>query len=118
VRRIALNRCMQQLRSAWVVKRADVDVVELLAARSDRHAVESESELGRALDRLSDTARAVVWLYDVEGSTHAEIANLMGRTPSFSKSQLARAHGRLREILSNEFVEEWAEPCRTINTLS
>jgi RNA polymerase sigma-70 factor (ECF subfamily) len=41
----------------------------------------------------------VVWLHDVEGYTHAEIGRLLGRTASFSKSQLARAHARLRELL-------------------
>jgi RNA polymerase sigma-70 factor (ECF subfamily) len=56
-------------------------------------------ELERALDALPATARAVVWLHDVEGLTHREIAKLMGRTASFSKSQLARAHERLRTLL-------------------
>jgi RNA polymerase sigma-70 factor (ECF subfamily) len=53
-------------------------------------------DLETALDRLSDTARAVVWLHDVEGFTHEEIGAQMGKTPSFSKSQLARAHQKLR----------------------
>jgi len=57
-------------------------------------------DLDTALSTLSDTARSVVWLHDVEGYTHEEIAELMERTPSFSKSQLARAHGRLRRCLT------------------
>lgn len=56
-------------------------------------------DLEAALERLSETARAVVWLHDVEGYTHDEIAEMMGKTTSFSKSQLARAHGRLRQWL-------------------
>lgn len=55
-----------------------------------------ERDLADALASLPDTSRAVVWLYDVEGYTHVEIAKLMGRTVSFSKSQLARAHARLK----------------------
>lgn len=55
--------------------------------------------LDRALNRLPDTARAVLWLYHVEGCTHVEIAEQFGRTVSFSKSQLARATRRLREML-------------------
>jgi RNA polymerase sigma-70 factor (ECF subfamily) len=39
----------------------------------------------------------VVWLYEVEGYSHEEIATEFGRSVSFSKSQLARAHRRLRE---------------------
>jgi len=59
-------------------------------------------DLEAALERLSATARAVVWLHDVEGYTHEEIAAMMGKTPSFSKSQLARAHTRLRRWLGEE----------------
>jgi RNA polymerase sigma-70 factor (ECF subfamily) len=57
-------------------------------------------DLERAFERLSATSRAVVWLHDVEGFTHEEIAERMGKTVSFSKSQLARAHARLRRLLA------------------
>ncbi len=59
-------------------------------------------DVAAALELLSDGARAVVWLHDVEGYTHDEIAALMGRTASFSKSQLARAHARLRDVLAGQ----------------
>ncbi len=57
-------------------------------------------DLEAALSRLPHTARAVIWLHDVEGYSHDEIATMVGKTPSFSKSQLARAHARLREMLA------------------
>lgn len=60
----------------------------------------ADRDLAEALASLPATSRAVVWLYDVEGYTHAEIARLMGRSLSFSKSQLARAHARLRARLA------------------
>jgi len=56
-------------------------------------------DLERAFEQLTDTSRAVVWLHDVEGYTHEEIGELMGKSVSFSKSQLARAHVRLRGML-------------------
>jgi RNA polymerase sigma-70 factor (ECF subfamily) len=59
-------------------------------------------DLEAALERLSSTSRAVVWLHDVEGYTHEEIAGMMEKTVSFSKSQLARAHTRLRRWLGEE----------------
>ena len=65
-------------------------------------------DLEAALDRLSDAARAVIWLHDVEGYSHDEIAAMAGKTASFSKSQLARAHARLRELLAPGVREE---PC-------
>jgi len=61
-------------------------------------------DLEAALERLPEVSRAVVWLHDVEGYTHEEIAAMMGKTPSFSKSQLARAHVKLRRWLGEEAV--------------
>jgi RNA polymerase sigma-70 factor (ECF subfamily) len=57
-------------------------------------------DLEAALAQLPATTRAVIWLHDVEGYSHDEIAVMAGRTASFSKSQLARAHARLRELLA------------------
>lgn len=58
--------------------------------------------LQRALSALPDTTRSVLWLYHAEGYTHEEIAALMERTASFSKSQLARGTRRLRAMLEPE----------------
>lgn len=58
--------------------------------------------LQRALARLPANTRGVLWLYHAEGYTHEEIATLMQRTPSFSKSQLARGTRRLRALLQIE----------------
>ena len=44
----------------------------------------------------------MVWLHDVEGFTHREIAEFMGKTESFSKSQLSRAYQRLRPFLDSQ----------------
>jgi RNA polymerase sigma-70 factor (ECF subfamily) len=59
-------------------------------------------DLARALDELADTPRTVLWLHDVEGLTHEEIGAAFGRTVSFSKSQLARAHALLRTQLGEQ----------------
>lgn len=102
---IAVNKCLSHLRSPWrrsVMWLDDATTVELeesqlsatLEVEHARHA-----EIETALRKLSPLSRAVVWLHDVEGYTHAEIGQRLGRTVSFSKSQLARAHARLRELL-------------------
>jgi len=62
-------------------------------------------DLERALARLSDVSRVVVILHDIEGYTHREIAALMGKSVSFSKSQLSRAHQRLRRAIETETRE-------------
>jgi RNA polymerase sigma-70 factor (ECF subfamily) len=66
----------------------------------------ASGDLERALGLLSPLPRAVLWLYHVEGYTHAEIARVSGKTISFSKSQLSRAHQKLREIFCGQRVTE------------
>ena len=99
VRTIASSKALMRLRRN---RYRDTDELqdELAAARRDQPHLRMDLEA--ALERLPATARAVVWLHDVEGYTHDEIATMMGRTPSFSKSQLSRAHARLRAWLGEE----------------
>jgi RNA polymerase sigma-70 factor (ECF subfamily) len=117
VRAITVRRCLMHLRSPWrralrwarAADDADAEAVLRVEPASGGDAVDLE----RALARLGDTARAVVWLHDVEGYTHAEIGALLGGTASFSKSQLARAHARLRELLEPEGVKTSCMPVST-----
>ena len=97
IRRIAASKALMRIRKEQI--RATDELVEEEAAGRPAAPVGARIDLERAFERLSDTARAVVWLHDVEGYTHEEIAELMGKTVSFSKSQLARAHQRLRGML-------------------
>ena len=88
---------------------------ETLRRRSRRHVPGSgllermasrRSSPGLALDfeegirRLPDRARDVFVLYDVEGYTHQEVAELMGISIGTSKSQLHRARMMLRDFLN------------------
>jgi RNA polymerase sigma factor (sigma-70 family) len=96
IRRIAINKALSQLRSAWWSRRVDFDRFDQLIGVSGHERTDAQIEIGELLDRLPPAARAVVWLHDGEGYTHGEIAELMGRSVSFSKSQLKRARDRLR----------------------
>lgn len=111
VRRIAVNKCLMHLRSPWVARRVSADASSDFSPAQQAACPGEQASLERALAELSPTARAVIWLHDVEGYTHQEIARFMGRTASFSKSQLARAHERLRELLEGERPEGAAKLC-------
>ena len=63
---------------------------------------EQAIDLDAALGNLPAVSRTVVWLHDVEGYTHKEIAALLGKSESFSKSQLSRAYQKLRPMLNAE----------------
>jgi RNA polymerase sigma-70 factor (ECF subfamily) len=99
IRQIASSKALMRIRRDQV--RATEPLVEEAAGRAGAP-VGARIDHERAFENLSRTARAVVWLHDVEGYTHEEIADMMGKTVSFSKSQLARAHQRLRGLLTAE----------------
>ena len=58
-------------------------------------------DLEQAIARLPERARTVLILFDIEGYSHAEIANLAGMAEGSSKAQLHRARKLVRE--------EWAK---------
>jgi RNA polymerase sigma factor (sigma-70 family) len=108
-RQITLNHCLAHLRSPWQKARSALrdwagsdDAVSLDAVQTMDPPLPEHIDLERALQALGDTPRAVLWLHDVEGLTHAEIGAAFGRSTSFSKSQLARAHALLRVQLVDE----------------
>ena len=104
VRRIAVSRCLMHMRSAWERKAIALDAIAEPASADIDHAtrIELGHDLAAALGELAPNARVVVWLHDVEGYTHREIAELMDKSVSFSKSCLSRAHQQLRDVLVSE----------------
>lgn len=102
IRSLAVNRALMYLRTPW---HRSLEWLDREPGGADRLPSAAppvdpgDDGLERALMSLPALARAVVWLHDVEGYTHAEIGRALGRTPSFSKSQLSRAHARLRALL-------------------
>ena len=67
-------------------------------------------DLEQALQQLSDEDRMVVWLHDVEGYKHREIAKLFGKTESYSKTRLNRARTRLRELITDADTPNVSDP--------
>jgi RNA polymerase sigma-70 factor (ECF subfamily) len=104
LRRVVINHTLSTLR-----RQPGTDELEF----QDHHAaVDAEQEqvglamdLEAALATLCPEDRAVVWLHDVEGYGHQEIADMFGMTESFSKSRLSRARTRLRSLLDRPLVE-------------
>ncbi len=120
--RIAINRALMRLRSASrepVISEEDLpsfnwmgmmhkepvsnwaDSPELLNQRA-----ELRNMLAEALEELPEVDRAVVWLKDVEGLSHQDIAEATGLTVSAARSRLHRARlwlrGRFERLLGGE----------------
>ncbi len=98
LRRVVVNHTISALR-----KLPGADAVELqeFHARTDaeQEKIGLSLDLASALSTLNQEDRAVVWLHDVEGYNHREIASLFGKTESFSKTRLSRARAKLRAAL-------------------
>jgi len=57
-------------------------------------------DLEQAVARLPERARTVLVLYDIEGYSHAEVAEIAGMAVGSSKAQLHRARKLVREELN------------------
>ena len=100
LRRVAVNEALMRLRRGDRLAHALPDDALLVDDVSPPPAAAADAAaLQRALAVLPAATRSVLWLYHAEGYTHEEIAALMERTPSFSKSQVARGGRRLRALL-------------------
>jgi RNA polymerase sigma-70 factor (ECF subfamily) len=101
LRQIAVNEALMQLRRRGRFGTEDTldesqlsDAEQMLPPRAADAAL-----LAQAMARLPGATRSVLWLYHAEGYTHEEIAGAMGKSLSFSKSQLARGTRKLRSLL-------------------
>lgn len=124
IRRIAVSKALMFLRSAWHARGQSLDddweeiTFDGRASAAGSQQYDQAMDLDAALADLPAVGRTVVWLHDVEGYTHKEIAGLMGKTESFSKSQLSRAYQRLRPMLGAEIEREDAESAMQSSILS
>ena len=98
LRKVAVNHAISALR-----KLPKVEIVEFEDYQAwnpgEQERIALAMDLEKALQELSDEDRTIVWLHDVEGYKHREIAGLFGKTESFSKTRLARARQRLQKLI-------------------
>jgi len=100
LRRVVVNHTISALRK---LPRADAVELQEFHAHTDaeQEQIGLSMDLASALSTLNREDRAVVWLHDVEGYNHREIAGLFGKTESFSKTRLSRARSKLRAVLDS-----------------
>ncbi len=100
LRRVVVNHAISALRK--LPRHDAVELQEHMSPRNgDQDGMGQCMDLEQALRQLSDEDRTVVWLHDVEGYKHLEIARLVGKTESYSKTRLNRARARLRALISD-----------------
>lgn len=64
-----------------------------------------KDHLDRAVESLPEGYRTVFLMYDLEGYTHREIADILGVAEGTSKARLSYARAELREALGEEIKE-------------
>ena len=99
LRRVVVNHAISALRRA---PRHDAVELEdhMMPMEGDQQRIGFSLDLSSALEQLDDDDRSVVWLHDVEGYKHKEIASMFGKTESFSKTRLNRARAKLRALMT------------------
>ena len=99
LRRVVVNHAISALRK--LPRHDAAELQEYMAPRDgDQTGMGNCMDLEQALGQLVDEDRMVVWLHDVEGYKHREIAELVGKTESYSKTRLNRARAKLRDLIS------------------
>lgn len=101
LRRLTVNLVLGDLRSRGRRQDREVPEADLPEAASHPAPLGTALDLERALARVPARARAVFVLYEIEGYSHGEIAELLGLAEGTSKAQLHRARKLLREVLTS-----------------
>lgn len=99
LKRILTNLSVDRARGdwRWVLDEERLQAEVATATESARH-IDALGLLGQ----LAPMARMVLVLYEYEGYSHAEIAELLQRTEVWSKTTLSRARARLAGWLAEE----------------
>jgi RNA polymerase sigma-70 factor (ECF subfamily) len=94
--RIATNL----LRDHYRRRRPEVEILpETAASPSPGDQAHLRSDIGQTLRQLKPRDRELLWLAYVEGSSHREIADMLGLKAASIRSMLFRARQRLAELL-------------------
>ena len=94
---VVSNARRSEVRTAREVALDEAHSIEASAAEAEPDLKES---IARAVDKLSEAYRTTLILHDIEGYTHAEIAEILGVPEGTSKSRLSAARAQLRDALA------------------
>jgi len=117
LRKITINQTLMYIRANNPRENTHTTITDnIVELRNDlnsnsNHSIEIEQsniqlDLKYLLSQLPLQTRTVLWLKEVEGYTHSEIAKMMGKTESYSKSLVARTYEILRNRHSQDTHKE------------
>jgi len=95
---VALSDRRSRVRRVGRETELDLNVERKATGAKDVYAAQ-RMDLEQAIARLPERARTVLVLFDIEGYSHAEIAEIAGMAVGSSKAQLHRARKLVRQEL-------------------
>jgi len=105
IRRIMVNTAIDHYRKNS--KRPNLIEINHAVHEADIQDIVSAGEILELVQRLSPAYRTVFNLYVIEGYPHNDIAKMLGISEGTSKSNLAKARGRLQQmILKSRVIKE------------
>jgi RNA polymerase sigma-70 factor (ECF subfamily) len=101
IHRIAVSTVLEALRSRRraAARFVNIDEARDIAAEESTRDVEMVARLEQAVDELPEIYRTALIMHDVEGYTHAAIADVLRIPEGTSKTRVAHARAKLRETL-------------------
>lgn len=98
IRKIMINECLSRLRKKRMFMTVETETWEetIQAETTDLEA----EDIFTLVRQLSEGYRTVFNLFAIDGYNHKEISELLGISETTSRSQLAHARNRLRELLN------------------
>ncbi|WP_294198924.1 MULTISPECIES: RNA polymerase sigma factor [Chryseobacterium] len=102
-RKIAVNECLQKLRTARELH-IPLDEDHAFSADFSTENISFEKDILSLLNFLPEGCRAIFNLFAIEGYPHKEIADMLSISEGTSKSQLNFARKRLQELMVNQNI--------------
>lgn len=99
--RILINRYRNHCRSPWWKRRVDLDhdTFESSHTTDPCQRLDWQRQLSQVLAVLTPEDRALVVLYEIEGWSISELANMSTKPENTIKTRLRRARGKMRHLL-------------------
>lgn len=104
LRRIVINTALDRLRqNKRDLHQVAIDQLKIEAPQESIIDKLSAEDIINLLRRLSDAQRTVFNLFEIEGFSHEEISQILGIPIGTSKSHLARAKIKLRQLIVEKY---------------
>lgn len=102
IHRIAVSVVLQALRARrrWSNRFVDLDEAQHVVTEERTGDAELATRLERAVEELPEIYRTALIMHDLEGYTHAAIADVLAIAEGTSKTRVSQARAKLREALT------------------